>query len=448
MKSVCSIEKSEVEKSQRRQFLQRSAYTATALWGNFALGGCGGGGADGSGGFNGASLLPASGNGNINGGGENPAPSSAESPERGNSLPASVNNSTLADPPQPSGQGVKNDSPSTSETSPIVQSFVPTAEAPGGLIVITGAKFDSTAIISFGGVRATQISVDSATQISVTVPALAVSGPIGVETAGGTGKSSAPFAVLSAPAPASGYRLAWHDEFDGTSLNLRNWRAHTATRYEAVQTADAVDVSNSILTITTYTDPSTGKHHTGFLDTNIGSGYKFTFGYIEARLRFVGRSGQWSEFWLQSNRNKAYTPPNPAAGAEIDIIEHRAFDDKQSDARNLHSSAVHWNGYRADRLFLESGVRPLPAEESFSEWHTAGLLWTPDRYRFFLDGVQFWEATDGISQSEEFIRLTTEVKDKSRAGEIPAGGYGPRGADTNAVTQVDWVRVWQLPPTT
>ncbi|NVM87842.1 beta-glucanase (GH16 family) [Variovorax sp. SG517] len=446
MKSVCSIKESEVTKNQRRQFLQKSASAATAFWGGLALVGCGGGGSDGSGGFNGASLLPASGNGNGAGAGETPVPGSAEAPESGNSLPVSVNNSTAENLPQPVGQGVKNDIPSPSETSPIVQSFVPTAEAPGGSIVITGAKFDSTAIVSFGGVRATQISVDSATQISVTVPALAVTGPVTVETAGGTGRSVAPFAVLSAPAPAAGYRLAWHDEFDGTSLNTSNWRAHTATRYDAVRTADAVDVSNSILTITTYTDPSTGKHHTAFLDTNISSGCKFTFGYIEARMRFVNRSGQWSAFWLQSNRHRAATPPNPAAGVEIDIIEHRAFDDTQSDARNHHSSAVHWNGYGADRLFLESGVRSLPAGESFSDWHTAGLLWTPGKYQFFLDGVQFWEATDGISQSDEFIRLTTEVKDKGRAGEIPPGGYGPRGADTNAVTQVDWVRVWQLPP--
>lgn len=293
---------------------------------------------------------------------------------------------------------------------------------------------------------ATQFSVDSATQISVTVPASAITGPVTIRTAGGTGRSSVLFSVLTAPPPATGYRLAWHDEFDGTSANSRNWRMHASQRDDATQTADAVSVSNSVLTVSTYTDLATGKHHTGFLDTNTNPGCKFIFGYIEARIRFVNRPGQWSAFWLLSDRNKAYTPLNPAAGVEIDIIEHRAVEaNNRTDVSNLHSSAVHWNGYGSDTKSIGSGVRALPTGESFSDWHTVGLLWTDTKYQFYLDGTQFWEATEGISQSAEYILLTTEVKDNAWAGDIPPDGYGPRGASTNPVMEVDWVRVWQLP---
>lgn len=292
-----------------------------------------------------------------------------------------------------------------------------------------------------------QFSVDSATQISVTVPALAITGPVTVRTAGGTGRSSAPFSVLTAPAPAPGYRLAWHDEFEGNGVNSRNWRMHTSMRDQAQQTTDAADVSNSVLTISTYTDPSTGAHRTGFLDTKTSPGCEFTFGYVEARIRFVNRPGQWSAFWLLSDQNRAYTPPNPAAGVEIDIIEHRAVEaNNAADVSNGHSSAVHWNGYAAaETKSIGSGVRTLPAGKSFSDWHTVSLLWTPTKYQFYLDGTQFWETTEGISQSDEYILLTSEIKDKAWAGDIPPDGYGPRGASTNPVMQVDWVRVWQLP---
>ncbi|REM68692.1 hypothetical protein DSI38_04595, partial [Mycobacterium tuberculosis] len=130
----------------------------------------------------------------------------------------------------PATGSTANENSSSAATSPTVQSFSSSAEAPGGVIVITGSKFDSSTSVSFGGVAATQFSVDSATQISVTVPASAITGPVTIRTAGGTGRSSVLFSVLTAPPPATGYRLAWHDEFDGTSANSRNWRMHASQR--------------------------------------------------------------------------------------------------------------------------------------------------------------------------------------------------------------------------
>jgi len=290
---------------------------------------------------------------------------------------------------------------------------------------------------------ATQFSVDSATQISVTVPMSANAGPVIVRTAAGAIRSSAPFAVLSAPEPAKGYRLAWHDEFDGNKVDGQKWRMVDQKRGDAQQTPDAVDVANGVVTISTYTDA--GTHYTGWLDTNKEPGCAFTFGYIEARVRFVNAPGQWSAFWLMSNSNRAYTPQNPAAGVEIDVIEHRAVErNGAGDVRNSHSSAVHWNGYKENETeSRSSGVKDLPNGQSFSDWHTVGLLWTSTRYQFFLDGKQFWETSEGISESPEFILLTSEIKDKAWAGNIPPEGYGPRGASSNPVMQVDWVRLWQ-----
>ena len=440
MKSIFSNSESEIPKNSRRQFLQKGAQTATAIWGGLALTGCGGGGGGGGGGAitpSGAGLFPASGNSN----------GQAAVPALENSAPQSVNNSSAENSPGPAAGGTVDETFSSVTTHPVIQSFVPSAEVPGKLIVITGAKFDSTAVVSFGGVAATKVSVDSDTRISVTVPALAASGPITVKTKAGASQSSAQFSVLSAPAPAAGYRLAWHDEFDGTSLDKRRWRAHGGTRGDATHAPDAIEVANGVLTISTYTDPETGKHCTGFLDTNTGDQGRFTFGYFEARVRFVSMPGQWSAFWLMSNMNKVYVPEDPSLGVEIDIIEHRAVvENNAGNVRNQHSSAIHWNGYAKDEMqTVGSGQKQLPAGQSFAEWHTVGVLWTPSGYQFFFDGNPYWDTTMGLSMSPEFIRLTSEIKDLYWAGNIPAEGYGRLGASTNGTMQIDWVRVWQLP---
>jgi hypothetical protein len=203
MKSGHPILESENTESSRRQFLQKSAQTATALWGGAVLAGCGGGGSGGAPGLD-IGNPPSAVN---NSGGENPPAVPANILANENSTPPSVNTLTSENSSASSADSASNANSSPAATSPIVQFFSPSAEAPGGVIFIIDSKFDSTASVSFGGAVATQISVDSATQISVTVPVSAITGPITVRTAGGMVQSSAQFAVLSAPAPATGYRL-------------------------------------------------------------------------------------------------------------------------------------------------------------------------------------------------------------------------------------------------
>jgi len=272
-------------------------------------------------------------------------------------------------------------------------------------------------------------------------------GPVLACCGGGGGhdvSSPAPVAssaVLTPPAQAANYKLAWHDEFEGNNLGS-GWSVGTAVRDNATQSANAISVSNSILTISTYTDPATGTHHTGFLNTR--ALHEFTYGYIEARLRFISRPGQWSAFWLQSSNNKAYTPPNPAAGVEIDIIEHRAMTAAGADISNKLVSNLHWNGYiSGQHQTTGSGLKSLPAGQAFSDWHTLGLLWTATGYTVYLDEAPVWTTTTAVSQANEYLLLTSEIRNNDWAGNIPAGGYGALGASTNPVMQVDWVRVWQ-----
>jgi YD repeat-containing protein len=86
-------------------------------------------------------------------------------------------------------------------TDLFVAQVSPSGGRPGDVVTIFGTGFDTAAdtSVSFNGVAATPIAV-SATQITVTVPSGAVSGPIGVTSPAGTMASAASFTVLT-PAP-------------------------------------------------------------------------------------------------------------------------------------------------------------------------------------------------------------------------------------------------------
>jgi large repetitive protein len=79
--------------------------------------------------------------------------------------------------------------------APTITSFSPTSGRTGAVITITGTAFTGATAVRFGGVRASFV-VNSATQITATVPVGAVTGKISVTTAGGTGTSAMNFTVV------------------------------------------------------------------------------------------------------------------------------------------------------------------------------------------------------------------------------------------------------------
>jgi hypothetical protein len=89
--------------------------------------------------------------------------------------------------------------------APTITSFSPTTGAADGStqVIITGTNFGCDGCVGgvnavrFNGANGTaaQFHVDSATQITATVPAGAASGPIWVQSVGGTAQSADSFTV-------------------------------------------------------------------------------------------------------------------------------------------------------------------------------------------------------------------------------------------------------------
>lgn len=83
------------------------------------------------------------------------------------------------------------------QPAPTITSFTPTAGPTGTSVVITGTNFTGASIVSFGGVPATGFAVNSANQITATVPVGAPTGRISVTTPGGTVNTATNFTVAS-----------------------------------------------------------------------------------------------------------------------------------------------------------------------------------------------------------------------------------------------------------
>lgn len=238
--------------------------------------------------------------------------------------------------------------------------------------------------------------------------------------------------------PGNGWDLAFEDNFDGPGLDPV-WSVASGARRDAINTPDAVRVAGGNLVITTYS--AGGRHYTGFIGSY--SGFLGTFGYWEARINFEDSPGMWSAFWVQSPTMGNPIGDVPTAGAEIDIVEHRARSGTV-DLRNQAQHTLHWDGYGAAHRSagsLNNNPGPLSLQGNF---HVYGLLWTPTEYRFFVDGIHRWTTAQGLSHRSEFIYLTSEVQNNSWAGSIPTSGYGALEASQTRMT-VDWVRVWRRP---
>lgn len=74
-------------------------------------------------------------------------------------------------------------------STPAISSLTPSSGAAGTAVTISGTSFVDVISVQFNGITAAY-TVNSATQITATVPAGETSGPLTITTAGGTASTS------------------------------------------------------------------------------------------------------------------------------------------------------------------------------------------------------------------------------------------------------------------
>jgi len=269
------------------------------------------------------------------------------------------------------------------------------------------------------------------------------------------------------------FRLVWHDEFDGTTLDESKWSYRTnfwgrRAHWFAAPEDGCVEVSDGLAKLKVKKLPNgqfvspqlqTGEllwdipqleNPKGFWFIGKQSKPKFVhkYGYYECRCRLQKMPGWWSAFWMQTMMQGCCLDPG-LAGIEHDIME--SFDPGQ-----IIVSAYHMNGYgpnyRGFHIPEEFDNPPkyegkLSLAADTEEFHTFGLLWEPSGYSVYVDGRLRGRSDKAVSHVPEFVLISTECKwyRKDRmtgkgAPELEAA------AAANDAFVVDYVRVFDVVP--
>lgn len=226
------------------------------------------------------------------------------------------------------------------------------------------------------------------------------------------------------PAPVGEqWKLIWHDEFDGSTLDESKWECPPdAPRRDGWWMRKAVSLDGQgHLVMKTFRDGD--KLVDGCVRTR--GKFEHAFGYYVARIKLHKEPGHWPAFWLMGN-TVGRVGDEGRDGSEIDIMEKPWLDGQLNHA-------VHWDGYEKHHKAASS----KPSIDGLMEgWHTYSLLWSPDEYVFYVDGKETWRTkAGGVCQAPLFIKLSDEI-----------GKWGGDIQKANLPDEflVDYVRVYDV----
>ena len=240
------------------------------------------------------------------------------------------------------------------------------------------------------------------------------------------------------------YKLVWSDEFDGSALDETVWSYNTGgsgwgnnEKQYYTSRPENIRVKNGMLEIEARKEQYENNEYTS---ARIMSKNKktFTYGKMEARIKFPGGGGTWPAFWMMGN-----TGNWPNCG-EIDIIEHVGnLDTRASFA--LHT--VMKNGTKGNN-WAKTHFFDYPLSADF---HTYGIEWAQeekegkDVIRFFVDDVQYaevWEEqidnNDYWPFNKPFFFIINLAIGCNMGGTVDDAIFNQQ-----RIMYVDWVRVWQ-----
>ncbi|WP_430122144.1 RICIN domain-containing protein [Paenibacillus solani] len=242
-------------------------------------------------------------------------------------------------------------------------------------------------------------------------------------------------ALFPAPSANAAYSLVWSDEFDGTTINANNWVfeigngsggwGNNELQYYTSRT-DNARIENGNLVIEAKRESYGGMNYTSARLKTQGK-KSFKYGKIEARMKLPKGQGLWPAFWMLGA--DIGTVGWPRSG-EIDIMEH------VNNENNTHGY-IHWD----DNGHASYGGPSHSVD--VTQYHNYSIEWTPSAIKWFVDGVQFWEANiaNNINSTEEFHKEHFLLLNMAVGGNWP----GSPNASTSfpAKMYVDYVRVYQ-----
>ena len=237
----------------------------------------------------------------------------------------------------------------------------------------------------------------------------------------GLGLLTATSSPAAEPAAHAGYTLAWHDEFDGETLDSKKWTCDTGNGFQAGDQWVSGWGNDELEFYTPRKENvflKDGQLHLRairqrFETCNFTSGrvttrglFEQAYGRFEFRARLPVGQGVWPALWMLPAK-ETYGPW--AASGEIDVLEARGQTPTQV-VHTLHFGAK-WPGN------THAGADyTLPRNGRIDGWHVYAVEWEPGTVRWFVDDQKSGEVTTWWS---------TKTEAKS------SGDQKPPDADTN-----------------
>ena len=230
-----------------------------------------------------------------------------------------------------------------------------------------------------------------------------------------------------APPVFDAWRLAWHDEFEGSAVDTSKWRVenlHLIKNNELQYYApDDVYLQDGMLVLRSQkrvywgydSNGQWGRYdYTSGLVESKGR-FAWTFGRIEMRAKLPSTQGIWPAHWMM--------PTSGGWPPEIDIMELLGH------APQAVYMTHHWGTW--PNVQSHGGVYIGP--NFAADYHTFALDWQPGRMDWYVDGVVRFTSQTNVPSEPFYVILNTAV-----------GGAWPGNPDGTTVFpqyhRIDYVR--------
>lgn len=313
--------------------------------------------------------------------------------------------------------------------------------------VITGKKIGSTTIYA-------SLAIDSSvsTEMNITVVNKTPTPTSSSSSSNNNSSSSSQTDSIENENPdPKKYKLNWHDEFDGNSLNMNYWsyQEGDGSQYgipgwgnseQQYYSQDNVSVNNGALKITARRENKGGKAYTS-ARIRTANKVAFTYGRIEAKIKLPPHQGLWPAFWMLPDTTTYGNWPN---SGEIDIMEAKGR------LPNETSAAIHFADNNNQHKY-NTGTCDLnqTLSSNMKDWHTYAVEWESDSLFFYVDDICFFGSKcnqySGVQgNSGQPFDKNFHILLNLAVGGMFDNYINPNDSDLPASMEVDYVRWWGL----
>ena len=246
----------------------------------------------------------------------------------------------------------------------------------------------------------------------------------------------------STPKTYTNLKLAWADEFDGTSLNETFWNYEIGNGSDGwgnnelqYYKKENTSVKDGYLIIQAKNESAGNQIYTSSRLTTQNK-FNFKYGRVDIRAALPKGQGIWPALWMLG---KNITAVNWPKCGEIDIMEMIGGNGTGAGSDKTTYGTVHWDN--AGQYAQYGGNTKLTSGTFNDEFHVFSIVWDAQKIVWYLDDKQFHvidTTPAGLSEfQEEYFLLVN----------LAVGGKWPGNPDGTTVLPqyfvVDYIRVFQ-----